>query len=70
MKLSNDMYDRLKWIATIFAPALITLIAALGAIYGWSFTTTLTGTIAALDTFLGALLQISTSSYNKDQAVK
>lgn len=66
MKLSNKAYDTLKWIAQILLPALGTLYFALSKIWGFPFATEIVGSIAAIDTFLGAILGISTSQYNKD----
>lgn len=68
MKLSNRTYDILKWIAQILLPALGTLYFALSKIWGLPFSTEVVGTIAAVDTFLGALLGISTAAYNKEQS--
>ena len=65
MKLSNKAYDILKWIAQILLPALGTLYFALSKIWGFPFATEVVGTIAAVDTFLGAVLGISTAEYNK-----
>ena len=67
MKLSNKAYDVLKYIALILLPALGTLYFALAKIWGLPYATEIVGTIAAVDTFLGALLQISTDQYNKEQ---
>lgn len=66
MKLSNKTYDLLKWIAQILLPALGTLYFALSKIWGFPFATEVVGTIAAVDTFLGALLGLSTHMYNKE----
>lgn len=65
MKLTNKTYDVLKWIAQILLPAAGTLYFALSKIWGFPHSTEVVGTIAAVDTFLGALLGISTSQYNK-----
>lgn len=66
MKMSNKNYDILKWIAQILLPALGTLYFALSKIWGFPFATEVVGTIAAIDTFLGAVLGISTANYNKE----
>lgn len=66
MKLSNKTYDILKWVAQILIPALGTLYFALSKIWGFPFATEIVGTLAAVDTFLGTILGISTSNYNKD----
>ena len=65
MKLSNTTYDILKWIATLLLPALGTLYFALASIWGFPYGEQIVGTITAIDTFLGVILGISTSSYNK-----
>ena len=67
MKLSNQTYDVLKWIAQILLPAVATLYFALSKIWGLPFSTEIVGTISAIDAFLGALLGISSASYNKAQ---
>ena len=65
MKLTNKTYDILKWIAQILLPAAGTLYFALSKIWGFPYATEVVGTISAIDIFLGALLGISTSQYNK-----
>lgn len=65
MKLSNKTYDILKWIAQILLPAVGTLYFALSKIWGLPFATEVVGTITAVDTFLGALLGISSANYKK-----
>jgi hypothetical protein len=63
--LSNKVYDVLKWIAQILLPALGTLYFALSKVWGLPFATEVVGTITAVDAFLGAVLGISTSQYNR-----
>lgn len=70
MKMSNTMYDILKWIAQILLPALGTLYFALSKIWGLPLATEVVGTIAAVDTFLGALLGLSSMKYNKTVEVE
>lgn len=69
MKLSNQAYDILKWVALIFLPALGTLYFGLAQIWGLPLGEEVVGTITAIDAFLGAILQISTANYNKDLLV-
>ena len=64
MKLNNKVYDVLKWIAQILIPALATLYFALGKVWNLPYVTEVTGTLAAIDAFLGALLGISSASYH------
>lgn len=66
MIFENGMYDKLKIIAWILAP-LITFLAALGEIWGIPHMVEITATLAALDTFLGALLTVSNKAYNAAQ---
>lgn len=67
MKMTNKVYDALKWIAQILLPALGTLYFALAKIWGLPYPAEVVGTISAVDVFLGALLGISTSQYNKEK---
>ena len=64
--LSNKVYDVLKWIVLILLPALGTLYFALSGIWGLPYGEQIVGTITAIDTFLGAILGISTLNYNKE----
>ena len=66
MKMSNKVYDILKFIAQIVLPALGTLYFTLSQIWGLPYGEQIVGTITAIDTFLGALLKLSTSAYNKE----
>lgn len=63
--MSNKLYDILKWIALILLPALGTLYFALSGIWGLPYGEQIVGTITAIDTFLGALLGISSINYKK-----
>ena len=67
MKLSNKVYDALKWIALYLLPALGTLYFALSGIWGLPYGEQIVGTITAADTFLGVLLGISSAAYKKEQ---
>ena len=68
MKLSNRVYDILKWIALYLLPALGTLYFALAGIWNFPLGEQVLGTIAAIDTFLGVLLGISSAQYNQANA--
>ena len=67
MKLSNKLYDILKWVVIIVLPALATLYAALAGVWAWPYPDEVVTTITAVDTFLGAVLCISTVNYNKEE---
>ena len=68
--MSNKVYDILKFVAQILLPALGTLYFALASIWGLPYGEQIVGTITAIDTFLGAILGISTAKYNKQNAVE
>lgn len=66
MKLSNKVYDILKYFCIIFCPALITFLTVIFNLYGIPNVEIVTGTIAAVATFIGALIGISSINYNKE----
>lgn len=63
--LSNKVYDILKWVAQCVIPAVGALYFGLAQIWGFPFGEEIVGTLALIDTFMGALLGISTAKYNK-----
>ena len=66
MKLSNKVYDNLKWIALVFIPALITFYGVVGNVLNIPYTDVVLTIMGAFDVFLGSLLGISTAQYNKN----
>lgn len=69
-RMSDDIYDILKFIAQIVLPAAGTLYFALATIWGWPYGEQIVGTITAVDAFLGAVLKISTKTFIDDQIKK
>lgn len=67
MKMSNKVYDVLKWIAMYFLPAIGTLYFALAGIWELPYGEQVVGTVTAVDTFLGVILGISSAQYNKSK---
>lgn len=65
MTMGNKTYDTLKWVAQYLLPSIGTLYFALAGIWGLPCGEQVVGTITAIDTFLGVLLGISSSQYNK-----
>ena len=65
--LPNGWYDFLKWFGLIALPAIATFIGAVGPEWGWSHTEAIVSTLNQLGTLLGALICVSTISYNKTQ---
>lgn len=61
--MSNKVYDILKYVAQIVLPAIGTLYFAIAQLWGLPYAEQIVGTIMAVDTFLGALLGISTAQY-------
>lgn len=69
MRLPDKWYNILKWVVVIFLPALNVAIFGLGELYGFD-AHYVCGTITIVQTFIGALIGVSTYSYNKEQAAK
>ena len=67
MIFDNDTYDLLKWIAMIVLPALGSLYFGLASIWGLPYGEQIVGTITVIDTFIGALLGISSVQYAKEK---
>lgn len=65
MIIPDKWYNVLKWLCLIFAPALITLISTIFALYHIDGAEIVCGTISAIATFIGALIGVSTKAYNK-----
>lgn len=63
--MSNKMYDVLKWIAQYVLPALATLYLTVATKWGLPYGEEISGTIMAVDTFLGVVLGISSAQYKK-----
>ena len=70
MKMSNQTYDILKYIALIVLPAISALYFGLAQIWGWPYGEEIVGSIAVIDTFLGAILQISKDNYDKSDDIE
>lgn len=68
MRLPDKVYDVLKWITLVCVPALATAYTGLAAIWGWPYSGEIAKTAAVICTLLGALLGISTATYNKERA--
>lgn len=66
--LTDKAYDILKQVALVFLPALGTLYFMLGQAWEWNNVAQVVGTITAIDTFLGAILGVSTKAYNNSGA--
>lgn len=66
MHMSNETYDKLKFVAQILLPALGALYFGLTQWWPLPYGAEVVGTITVIDTFLGTILGISTAQYNKE----
>lgn len=66
MKMSNKVYDVLKFIAQLVLPAIATCIATIFKIWDIPYGVEISATIMAIDTALGVILGISSYNYNKE----
>ena len=62
---NSKVYDVLKWISAVCLPALTALWLALANIWGFPYAEAIGATLAAVTTFLGALLGISSIQYKR-----
>jgi len=67
MKLSNSVYDILKWVALICIPALATFYVAMAGVWGWPYADEVSKTANAVCVLIGALIGISTAEYRKNK---
>mgnify|MGYP003506999504 FL=1 len=65
MKLSNKVYDILKWVALVALPALTVFYGVVGATCNIPYTQEVLTIAVAFDTMLGTMLGISANKYNK-----
>lgn len=63
--MNNKIYDVLKWIALVVLPALTALWLTLANIWGFPYAEAIGATMAAITTFLGAILGVSSVQYAK-----
>lgn len=66
----SKVYDIIKWITTVGLPALTMLWLALANIWGFPYAEAIGATLAAITTFLGALLGISSIKYARLNSTK
>lgn len=72
MKLSNKMYDKLKFISLVVLPAVTALIiayATIGTIWNWPLADifqNVSATLVAIDTASGVLVDISRRKFEKE----
>ncbi len=69
MRFPNKLYDALKWICLIFLPAVGVLLATVLPACGVDGATvkTICIVLGAIETFIGALIGVSTAAYKAEQ---
>lgn len=65
MKMSNKVYDVLKWIALIALDAVGIFYSTIATVWGLPFGDEVLYTSSALAVLLGTLLGVSSAQYNK-----
>lgn len=65
MKISNKVYDVLKWIALVALDAVGVFYNTIATIWSLPLGDEVLATCAAMSLFLGALIGISSANYNK-----
>ena len=70
MKLSNKVYDVLKYVVTIGLPAVTTLWLTLASIWGFPYAEPIGATLGAITVFLGAIIGVSSAKYKALNEVK
>lgn len=68
MRMKNEVYDVLKWVAMLLLPALATLVATVGSIWGLPYADQISQTIVAVNAALAMVLGISTINYKAGEA--
>lgn len=72
MRLPNGAYDKIKWFALAFIPALEVLILTVGKIWGLPYydniAANIAATIAAVGVFLAAIIGVSSKTYYEELA--
>ena len=68
MKMSNNIYNILKWIALVALDAIGVFYKAVATIWGLPLGDEVLATCAALSMFIGTLIGISSAQYNKTNA--
>lgn len=67
MKMSNKLYDILKWLALVAFDAIGLFYQTLSAIWSLPYGDEVLATCVAISVCLGTLLQISSSKYKGDK---
>lgn len=66
MKMTNQTYDILKFIALIVLP-FAEFVGAMAHIWGFAYGAEIVASLVAVDAFLGTLVKILSDKYHKEQ---
>lgn len=69
MKMSNELYDILKWLCLLVLPCLSTFVAVVFPLWGIPYADEIAQTITALATLIGGCLGVSSMNY-KGKAIE
>ena len=70
MKMSNKIYDVLKWVSLVALDAVGIFYSTISNIWSFPFGDEVLKTCAALSLLVGTLIGISSSNYNKNNGGK
>lgn len=65
--MTNETYDKLKFMAMVILPAIATLYITLANVWGLPYPKEIGATITAIVTFLGVALKVSSDNYAKEK---
>lgn len=65
MKLNDNTYNILKWVAMVVLPAFVLMFKSIGFEVGFENTEMVANILIAINAFLGTILGVSTAEYNK-----
>lgn len=65
MRLSDQTYDLLKWVAIYFIPSLATFVGVVGLALNWEPTAVATTIISATGAFIAGCIRMSVAEYEK-----
>ena len=67
MKLSDKVYNVLKWVVLICIPAFTSAYVGFDSLFNWGYGDIVAKASAIICTLIGALIGISTAEYNKNK---
>lgn len=70
MRMSNEMYDFLKWFCLLVLPGLSTFVSVVFPLWGIPYADEIAQTITAIATLIGGCLGVSSINYNKMTSIE